>query len=139
MNKTKLGITPNAYAALVFAVGLLGILPALILAGAALILEENEWLKRMSAKAIAFIVVIKIFSVLLLLLPDFLGIIQDFMILAESNSSVEVLAKINYFFTILDDALTIFSSIMLLIYAYQAYCGKYAKVLFVEGMVNKNM
>ena len=137
MNKTKFGLSANAYAALVFAVGLLGITPVVLLAGAALIVEENEWLKRMSVKALAFVAIMKIFSVILLLLPDALGMIVDILLIADVD--VSIITSINSVFGVLNDGLLIFTNVMLILYAYQAYCGKYAKVLFVEGMVNKNM
>lgn len=140
MNKTRLGISPTAYAALVFGAGLLGgIIPALLLAGAALILEDNEWLKRMSAKAIAFIIVVNIISVILMLLPDLLNWIIDIIDVFSKNPDVDVIHKIIAVFKWIDSAFAIAVKVLMIVYAYQAYNGKYAKVLFVENMVNKNM
>lgn len=140
MNKTKLGISANAYAALVFAAGLLGIIPTLILTGAVLVLEDNQWLKRMCVKAVAFIAIMNIFGVVLMLLPDFLNLIEKLLIVAEVDKVViDVFTKFDLIFSIFGNALTIFTNVMLIIYAYMAYCGKYAKVLFIEGLVNRNM
>lgn len=140
MNKTKLGISANAYAALVFAAGLLGIIPTLILTGAVLVLEDNEWLKRMCVKAVAFIVVTKIISVILMLMPDFLNMIEYLLLVAEVDRTItDVFTKFDLIFAMFKNALTIFTNVMLIVYAYMAYCGKYAKVLFVEGFVNRNM
>ncbi|MBQ7097886.1 MAG: hypothetical protein IJN96_07380 [Clostridia bacterium] len=140
MNKTKLGISANAYAALVFASGLFGIIPAIILTGAVLILEDNEWLKRMAVKAVAFIVVINIFHVVLMLLPNFLDMLKNLLLAAGADSIViDVFSKVELVFSVFQKGLTIFADVMLILYAYMAYCGKYAKVLFVEGFVNKNM
>ena len=140
MNKTKLGISANAYEALVFAAGLLGIIPTLILTGAVLVLEDNQWLKRMCVKAVAFIAIMNIFGVVLMLLPDFLNLIEKLLIVAEVDKVViDVFTKFDLIFSIFGNALTIFTNVMLIIYAYMAYCGKYAKVLFIEGLVNRNM
>jgi len=141
MNKTKLGITANAYAALIFAAGLLGIIPVVLLAGAALIMEENEWLKRMSVKAIAFIVVLNVFSVLLLLLPDFFDIIRDILYIVDvDHDIIEVFdAIISIFYDVFNGGWVMFGNIMLIVYAFLAYRGKYAKVFFIEGLVNRNM
>ena len=140
MKKTKLGISANAYAALVFATGLFGIIPALILTGAVLILEDNDWLKRMSVKAVVFIAVLNIFDILLMLLPNFFDMIENLCRIADARGAVlEVFTKIDIFFSIFRTALAIFTDVMLIVYAYMAYRGKYAKVLFVEGLVNRNM
>ena len=101
MNKTKLGISANAYAALVFASGLLGIIPAIILTGAVLILEDNEWLKRMAVKAVAFIVVINIFHVVLMLLPNFLDMLKNLLLAAGADSIViDVFSKVGLVFSV---------------------------------------
>ena len=140
MVKTKLGLTPNAYAALIFGIALLGgIIPALLLAGAALLLEENEWLKRMSVKAIAFLVMVKVVSVILMFLPDVLQWIADIILIFAKRPDLEVIDKITSIFNWINKAFHILVSILWIVYAYQAYNGKYAKVLFVENMVNKNM
>ncbi len=138
-NKTKFGVKINAYAALIFLAGLFGnIIPVLLLGGVALIMEENEWLKRMSLKAIAFVIILELVSFFILLLPDFLDVISDIMIVAEEAPS-ESFNKISYFFSFINKSWVIFGNIFLAYYAYQAYLGKYAKVLFVENFVNKNM
>ena len=140
MNKTKFGISANAYAALAFAVGLLGIIPTLILTGAVLILEDNQWLKRMCVKAVAFIAIMNIFGVILMLLPDFLNIVEKLLLVVEVDKNViDVFTKVDLIFAVFRNVLTIFTNVMLIFYAYMAYCGKYAKVLFIEGLVNRNM
>lgn len=52
MQKTKLGITVGALGAITFFAGFFGgYLAAIVLAGYALLFEENAWLKRSVVKA----------------------------------------------------------------------------------------
>lgn len=139
MNKTRFGLSANALAALIFTAGLMGITPVVLLVGAVLLVEDNEWLKRMSVKALAFILVANVVSVVLMLLPDLLQWIVDIIRIFDATTDVDTILKINRVFAWVDSALDIVVKVLLIVYAYQAYLGKYAKVLFVENMVNKNM
>ena len=139
MNKTRFGLTANALAALIFTAGLMGLTPVVLLVGAVLLVEENEWLKRMSVKALAFLLIMNVVSVLLMLLPDLLEWIVDIIRICDDMADVETIIQINKVFAWINSALGILTKVLLVVYAYQAYLGKYAKVLFVENMVNKNM
>ena len=57
MQKTKLGITVGALGAITFFAGFFGgYLAAIVLAGYALLFEENAWLKRSVVKAVVLMV-----------------------------------------------------------------------------------
>ena len=88
MAKTKLGISVGLLGAGIYFLGLLGILPAVLLAGYALISEQDEWLKKTAVKAIA---VMLFFAVLLAIIAVFnhlWGVLVDFVRIVYSRFSV---------------------------------------------------
>lgn len=136
MNKTKLGLTANAYAALVFLAGLFGLTPLFLIAGAALIMEENEWLKRMAVKAVIFVVSMAVINVIIGWIPDAITIVNNIVTLFDEPFST---GKFNTFINLLTNIVNILESIGLVLFAYQAYQGKYASVPLANKIVDKNM
>lgn len=56
MLKTKLGISIALVGAAVYFLGMLGMTPAILLAGYILIAEQNAWLKRQAARAVGVLI-----------------------------------------------------------------------------------
>ena len=135
MNKTKLGISANAFAAMIFLAGLFGILPVIVMAGAVLLLDESDWLKRMAVKALAFLLMLEVLSAFVGILGGCFNIFENlFGMLPFFTFSL-----FNGFISILNSIVSILTKVGLLIYALLAYKGKYAKVPLLENMINKNM
>lgn len=65
MQKTKLGISVELLAALMYFVGLINLLGLLIVAGYVLICEKDEWLKRCAVTAVALSVVFALIGVVI--------------------------------------------------------------------------
>lgn len=62
MQKTKLGITISGLAAAIYLTCLFGgYIPAIILTGYVLMVEENEWLRRNAVKAIVLMMIFSVF------------------------------------------------------------------------------
>ena len=136
MNKTKLGLSANLYAAIVFLAGLFGITPLFLADGAVLMIEENEWLKRMAVKAVIFVISMSVINIVIYWIPNAIGIINDIVTLFDEPFST---GKFNTFIDLLTDIVDILESIGLVFFAYQAYHGKYASVPMANKIVEKNM
>lgn len=77
MQKTKLGISVGMLGAAIYLTGLFsGYLVAILIAGYALLFEENRWLKRSVVKAVSLMVFFSFITVLINLIPDAMNCIS---------------------------------------------------------------
>ena len=60
MNKTRFGLSANAYAGLTFLSMLVSPIITLAMVGAVLLTEDNDWLKRMALKALVLAVLVEV-------------------------------------------------------------------------------
>lgn len=82
MQKTRLGISVGLLGAALYLVGLFGGYVAMVvLVGYTLLFEENGWLRRSAVKAAVLLVWFSAVEIMLGLIPDFLGAIQDLVVL----------------------------------------------------------
>ena len=77
MQKTRLGISVGMLGAAIYLTGLFsGYLVAILIAGYALLFEENRWLKRSVVKAVSLMVFFSSITVLINLIPDAMNCIS---------------------------------------------------------------
>ncbi len=77
MQKTRLGISVGMLGAAIYLTGLFsGYLVAILIAGYALLFEENRWLKRSVVKAVSLMVFFSFITVLINLIPDAMNCIS---------------------------------------------------------------
>jgi len=93
----------------------------------------------MVAKAIAFIIAANVISTVWMLFPDVLQWIVDIISVFSKKIDLTVITKICDVFAWINTAFGIAVKALLIFYAFQAYNGKYVKVLFVENLINRNM
>ncbi|MBQ7120026.1 MAG: hypothetical protein IJO09_07405 [Oscillospiraceae bacterium] len=154
MQKTRFGISAQAYAGLAFLSGIISPIITLVMTGAALIVEENDWLKRMVLKAFTFVL--------------FMGVAEtvlgDLSLIRVGKSSFEVSAagglvagiidalngllsyvdsgfnaeKVKGFFGLLGSIVGVLKVIFLIIFAKKAFAGQYVKLPVVDGVIEKN-
>jgi len=136
MNKTKLGISPKAYAALTFIAGLGGILPVLLMAGVVLLIEDNDWLKRTVAKAAAFLLIVSLvlafigcFDYIFVILGNILSIFDASYNFSTLNEIISLFENIIYFGT----------DICLIMFAFAAGSGKYVQIPVIDTFIDGNM
>lgn len=78
MQKTKLGITISGLAAAIYLTCLFGgYIPAIILTGYVLMVEENEWLRRNAVKAIVLMMIFSVFIYGINLIPNVINCFED--------------------------------------------------------------
>ena len=77
MQKTRLGISVGMLGAAIYLTGLFsGYLVAILIAGYALLFEENRWLKRSFVKSVSLMVFFSFITVLINLIPDAMNCIS---------------------------------------------------------------
>ena len=151
MNKTRFGLSANAYAGLTFLAGIISPLLAVIMAGAVLLTDENDWLKRMVLKAAAFVVIMGVTEMVLGTMSFDLkgnvtannGLVADAFkalngLLSYMDEDLDV-SKVVGFFGLLGTIVNILKVIFLMIFAKKAFAGQYVKLPVVDGIVEKNV
>ena len=89
MQKTKLGITVGALGAITFFAGFFGgYLAAIVLAGYALLFEENAWLKRSVVKAVVLMVFFSVTVAIINVIPDLLEFVGNIASVFNGNFSI---------------------------------------------------
>ncbi|MBE6911045.1 MAG: hypothetical protein E7473_00800 [Ruminococcaceae bacterium] len=151
MQKTRFGISAQAYAGLAFLSGIISPIITLVMTGAALIVEENDWLKRMVLKAFAFVLIMGVAEIVLGKMSFNLkgditaesGLVTEAFkallgLLSYMDESLDV-SKIAGFFGLLGTIVYILKVIFLMIFAKKAFAGQYVKLPVVDGIVEKNV
>lgn len=95
MQKTKLGISVGLLGAAIYFTGLFsGYLVAVILAGYVLLCEDNEWLRKSAVKAVALMVFFSLLTILVNLIPDIIGCLDNLFGMFGGKFSINVLTCI---------------------------------------------
>lgn len=137
MEKTRLGISVGLLGAIAYVLtGFGGYIPALLIAGYVLLLEENEWLRKSCVKAV-------VLAVCFTLLYNAIGLIPDF--LAWVSSAVELFdGSFNYFqvsivINLFTRALNIIETCLFLLLGVKALKQGNVSVPVVDELVDKNI
>ena len=137
MEKTKLGITIKLYGAALYFIALFGIIPLVLAAGYALLVEENQWLKRVAVKAIAVVLFFGILSNLLGLLTDSNTFLNTLIFIFDgSHAATTLLTRL---ITLVRVVLSILQVVVLLVLGFRALNMRDAKVGPLDALISKNM
>jgi len=137
MQKTRLGISVGLMGTIMFLVCLFGgYLAAILVVGYILMFEQNGWLKKMAVRGLALMVVFTFASFLLGLIPDFLRIISNMVSIFEGYFSH---SKVDSFFYILDDLLTIFRYVLFILLGLLALKQNTLPLPGIDSIVSKHM
>lgn len=135
MNKTKIGITEFSYAALTFLAGLGGLIPVLLLAGAAFVMNESDWLKKTVFRAVAFMLFMMVVHIALMVVNGGLESLNTlYQTLFGRGTNLMIPAN---FYRMLGNLINLLQYIGLFVFAAQAWRGKAIHLPFIDGMVNK--
>ncbi len=137
MQKTKLGIPFGLLAAGIYFTGLFGgYLSAILLTVYVLLVEDDEWLRRSSVKAIMLMVLFSLIHIVLGFIPDALGVITNIIgIFAETftyGKLLQILDAIKGIFSILE-------SILFIALGVSALKGRSILLPVVDKMIYKYM
>lgn len=137
MVKTKLGITIGLMGAALYAVALFGgYVPAILLAGYVLLMEENEWLKRTAVKAVALLAGFSFLVYVINVIPDVVGWVLSFINLFGTSL---YLSELNAIFSVLTSAVSIAKDLVFLFLIVKSLKLATVKVPVVDPLVDKNM
>ena len=137
MHKTKFGMSVGLFGAALYFVALTNIIPLVIMAGYVLIFEENDWLRRTAAKAVAVVLFFVILSALVSLIGHIPNLINDTAQLFGGRP-VNML-WLTRSLSIIRTVLSIIQTVLLLMMGFKAF--KQGKVNFglIDNTINNNM
>lgn len=137
MEKTKLGISVELLAALMYFVGLINVLGLLIVAGYVLICEKDQWLKRSAVTAIVLAIVFSLISVVISFGSNLFGLFNSILsnfpfIHFRIDYPLNIDSFIGYAASLLEQALFVVLGIM-------ALKRKGFQIPGISGLVSKHM
>lgn len=137
MQKTRLGISPGLLAAAIYLLGLFsGFWVAVFLAGYVLLLEENRWLKISAVKAVSLMAFFSFLTVILNLIPNFLGVINDFANMFQVSLAF---GPVNSFFYAILGIVDIVEKILFLILGFKALQQGTIRLPVVDQLIARHM
>lgn len=136
MQKTSLGISVGLFGAALYFVGIVSIIPLVIMAGYALIREQNEWLKKTAVKAVGVVILFSLFQSAIGLISSSSSFLTDIVVLF--NGTID-LAELTRFLRICSTAVSIAETIILALLGFKALKQGSFGVHPIDGAVNKHM
>ena len=135
MQKTKLGITVAALGAITFFAGFFGgYLAAIVLAGYALLFEENAWLKRSVVKAVVLMVFFSVTVAIINVIPDLLEFVGNIASVFNGNFSI---IKVNQIVNVLVRGLNLAEKVLFLGLGVKALSQGTIVIPFIDKKVSK--
>ena len=135
MEKTRLGITISLLGAGLYFIGLMGMTPLIIAAGYVLLIEENQWLRRVAVKAIAVVLFFTILNNALGLLSESSSFLST--LVALFNGSINLLT-VNRIISLARIVISFLSTLTLLLLGFKALRMRDMGVGPVDTVVDKN-
>lgn len=136
MNKTRFGLSANAYAGLTFLAGIINPFITLIMAGAVLLVEDNDWLKRVVLKAVTFVILVGVSIFTVQMINTALDCINGLLYYVDATFEA---TKVKNFIALCAEILRVLEVIFLIIFAKKAFAGQYVKLPVGDGIVEKNV
>lgn len=137
MEKTKLGVSVGFLGAIVYLFGLIsGYVITGLLVGYILLKEENIWLKKQSVRAVILMLLFSLVSVVLGVIPDFLGIFNNIIPTLGGYLSFGI---VEGFFNIIRYLLDIAKTVVFVLLSINALNQGTAKLPVIDDLVNKYM
>ncbi len=135
--KTKLGISVELVAAFAFLAAFLGgYIPAILVAGYILIVEEDAWLKKAAVKAVAILAFFGFCTAVIRMIPEFLAWIDGIANLFEGDITYGAVTRV---VNVLVDTLDLIRSILFICLAFLSLKKKSITIPIVDGLINKFM
>ena len=135
MQKTRIGITVGALGAITFFAALFGgYMPAIILAGYALLFEENIWLRRSVIKAVVLMVFFSVVKTIINFIPDAVNLIGNAAAVFNGHFS---LTKVTQITTVVSNGLNIVEKVLFLGLGFKALGQATIVIPFIDSRVSK--
>jgi hypothetical protein len=134
--KTKLGISAELFGAALYFTGLISIIPLVLMAGYALIVEQDEWLKKTAVKAVGVVIFFAILSSAVGLLSNSSSFISDIVSLLQGSIN---LSWLNRIISICRTAISFIQALVLLLLGFTALKRGDIKLGSVDKVIEKGM
>lgn len=135
MQKTRLGITVGALGAITFFAGFFGgYLAAIVLAGYALLFEENAWLKRSVVKAVVLMVFFSVTVAIINVIPDLLEFVGNIASVFNGNF---LIIKVNQVVNVVVSGLNLVEKVLFLGLGVKALSQGTIVIPFIDKKVSK--
>lgn len=135
MQKTRLGITVGALGVITFFAGFFGgYLAAIVLAGYALLFEENAWLKRSVVKAVVLMVFFSVTVAIINVIPDLLEFVGNIASVFNGNF---LIIKVNQVVNVVVSGLNLVEKVLFLGLGVKALSQGTIVIPFIDKKVSK--
>lgn len=137
MQKTKLGLAPGVLGALAFIACLFGgYTVALLVVGYILVCETDGWVRRTGVKALVLMVLFSLLNFVLGLIPDLFGILNSFLGIFDVYFYPSFISS---FFNFLSNIVSLFKSVIFLVFAAMALKQKTIVIGPLDNMITNFM
>ena len=136
MNKIKLGVSAGLAGAILYFLGAISIIPAVILAGYILLKEENDWLKYQAVKMVMIVVIFGAINIGLNCSDDIFAIFNQVIGIFAKNVHIAVPLGLT---GILSTVCSLLRNIVLIWSGINALNFKTVYVASIDELVSKNM
>ena len=135
MEKTRLGITISLMGGALYFIGLMGMTPLIIAAGYVLIMEGNQWLRRVAVKAVAVVLFFVILSHIISLIGESSSLLNNIVMLFNGTIN---LATLNRIISIARNIIMLIQTLVLLLLGFKAMKMGDVRVGAVDKAIDKN-
>ena len=132
MKKTKLGITVGLFGAGMYFMGLVSSLPLVIMAGYALLFEQDAWLKKTAIKAVAVVLFFSILSAFISLGGNADSLLTQLVRLFWSRFRIPYLSEL---LSICRTIISVLQTLVLLLLGFSALKKGEFKVANIDGLI----
>ena len=137
MEKTKLGLPTGLFGALIFAVAYFsGYLALLLVAGYVLLCEKDAWLRRTAVKAVLVTVLFSVIGLVLGLIPDLIGIVDDLFNVFGSYFSIPFISNV---LNLLRSVIGLVETVVFVALGVLCLSKKQIKIPVIDDLLEKNV
>lgn len=137
MQKTRLGISVGLAGTIMYFMCLFGgYIPALIFFGYILLVENNPWLRKTSAKALLLLIAFSLISTLIGFIPDLIAFLNSILTIFDEYVSLTIVTKL---LTVITNAISIIRTVIFLILGIKALNQASIPVPVVDDLTNRNV
>ena len=137
--KTKLGITAGAVAAVAYLAGFFsGYLALIVIVGYVFIMQENDWLKLNSLKALVLMLAFSVLTALVGFIPNIISLINSLLNIWDGSLyNNKVIPAINDCVTFINNCINLVEKVLMLLLALYATKLKTVKIGFIDNILEK--
>ena len=136
MQKTRLGITVGLMGFITYLVCYFGgFIPAILLFGYILLVENNQWLRKTAVKALLLTVAFSLLSALIEFIPNIISFIGSIVDIFNGSFYLTIVSKI---VAVLNNAIGLIKTVLFIVLGIKALSQGSITVPVIDDLTNKN-